>query len=159
MLRVYVASSWRNEHQQAVVAAVREAGYLAYDFRVPVPGNNGFHWREIDPHWKDWTVPEYRKAMLHPIAERGYGLDMDALLACDVCVLVLPSGRSAHAEAGFACGKGKLVYVYSPEPHEPELVYKMFDGITDKLSDIVLACRVAAARFREVVWPASESYR
>jgi len=33
------------------------------------------------------------------------------LLAADAVVLVLPSGKSAHLEAGFAVGRGKPVYV------------------------------------------------
>ena len=41
---------------------------------------------------------------------------VEALRACDGCVLVLPSGRSAHLEAGWAAGAGKRVVVYVPEP-------------------------------------------
>ena len=32
MMRVYVASSWRNEHQPIVVSCLRDAGYQVYDF-------------------------------------------------------------------------------------------------------------------------------
>jgi hypothetical protein len=42
-MRIYVASSWRNEaKQQATVLALREAGHEVYDFRHPAPGNEGF---------------------------------------------------------------------------------------------------------------------
>ena len=43
-MRIYVASSWRNTHQQAIVAALREAGHDVYDFRNPRPGDKGFAW-------------------------------------------------------------------------------------------------------------------
>ena len=55
---------------------------------------------------------------------------MDALNTADVLVLVLPSGRSAHVEAGYHAGHGKPVVVFIPEERsEPELMYKMFTAI------------------------------
>lgn len=43
---VYVASSWRNPSQPAVIAALRAAGIDCYDFRNP-PGGTGFSWSEV----------------------------------------------------------------------------------------------------------------
>ena len=103
-LKIYVASSWRNTFQPDVVAALREDGHEVYDFRYPAPGNKGFSWSEIDPHWKEWTPEQYREALSHPIAMAGYLLDSNALRTCDACVLVLPSGRSASWEFGYAMG-------------------------------------------------------
>ena len=62
---------------------------------------------------------------------------MEALKAADTCVLVLPCGRSAHAEAGWMAGAGKRVIVYIPEMVEPELMYKLFDEVVDNLDDLV----------------------
>lgn len=42
-------------------------------------------------------------------------------------MLVLPSGMSAHLEAGWCAGKGKPVAIYVPEFKEAELMYKLFD--------------------------------
>lgn len=124
MKRIYVASSWRNTIQPAMVAALRKAGYEVYDFKNPAPGNNGFHWSDIDSQWETWTPAQLREAHQHPIAEAGFKLDMDALMAADGCVLVMPSGRSAHLEAGYAVGAGKPTVVLLAEG-EPELMYKM----------------------------------
>ena len=55
----------------------------------------------------------------------------------DICVLVLPCGRSAHTEAGWFAGKGKKVIAYIPTKQEPELMYKLFDGIAVSLNDLV----------------------
>ena len=38
-MKIYVASSWRNAQQPAVVARLREAGHEVYDFRNPAPAN------------------------------------------------------------------------------------------------------------------------
>lgn len=123
-MKIYVASSWRNGYQQAVVAYLRTMGHEVYDFRNPAPGDRGFSWSEIDPNWKAWTPTEYREALKHPVAARGHSFDMAALRGCDACVLVLPSGRSASWEFGFAMGEGKIAAVFMPEPCEPELMYR-----------------------------------
>jgi hypothetical protein len=47
--RIYVASSWRNDVQPVAVEMFRQLGHEVYDFRNPRPGDNGFHWSDIDP--------------------------------------------------------------------------------------------------------------
>ena len=128
-MKIYVASSWRNAYQPEIVEILRAEGHEVYDFRNPREGDNGFHWSEIDPEWIDWTPEQYKKAMKHPIAESGFKSDFDAMKWADCCVMVLPCGRSANTEAGWMKGAGKEVYVYIPEPQEPELMYKIYDGI------------------------------
>lgn len=126
MKRIYVASSWRNSLQAQVVAALREASHEVYDFRNPAPGEHGFAWSEVDPDWRKWTPPKFTVNLYrgHPAVVRGYGFDKAALEKCDTCVCVLPCGRSAHLEAGYAIGKGKLViFLLQPEGFEPELMY------------------------------------
>lgn len=137
-LRIYLASSWRNASQPAVVRTLRDLGSEVYDFRAPVPGNEGFHWSEIDPAWETWTAREYVEALEDPIAVRGFGLDMAALGGCDACVLVLPCGRSAHLELGWAVGHGKRSAVYIVQPStEPELMYRMVDHVVTDLRDLI----------------------
>lgn len=123
-MKIYVASSWRNMLQPAIVHMLRSSGHQVYDFRHPSPGNSGFNWCEIDPVWKEWTPEEYRDALQHPIAARGYSSDIDALRGADAVVLVLPSGRSASWEFGYAMGQGKPGYVVMLESCEPELMYR-----------------------------------
>jgi hypothetical protein len=130
-MRIYVASSWRNSFQPQVVLDLRADGHEVYDFRHPAPGNNGFHWSEIDLGWKDWSAPEFRSALNHPIADRGFACDMDALRSAEAVVLLLPCGRSAHLEAGWAAGAGKRVLILlDPNGNEPELMYKMAEVYT-----------------------------
>ena len=54
-------------------------------------------------------------------------------------VLVLPCGRSAHTEAGWFAGKGLKTIVYMPEKQEPELMYKLFDGVVGSMDELVKA--------------------
>lgn len=123
-MRIYVASSWRNEYQQACVADLRDCGHEVYDFRNPAPGNKGFHWSEIDPDWRTWTPEQFAQALSHPIAQKGFGTDFMGMCNAEACVLVLPCGRSAHLEAGWFCGQGRPVFVlHPPDQMEPELMY------------------------------------
>jgi hypothetical protein len=157
-MKLYVASSWRNPHQQNVVRVLREFGHDVYDFKNPAPGNNGFGWRSIDPDWKRWSPRKFAECLNHPIAEAGYQLDFQAMAAAEGCVLVLPCGRSAHIEAGWFCGRAMPVWIlippgkhsYSNAPcaecgdmegcHggvEPELMYKLAsEGVFDNLNDL-----------------------
>lgn len=137
-MKIYVASSWRNQHQQSVVCALRRIGHDVYDFLNPAPGYHGFSWSEIDSNWQQWTPDEYRKALQHPIAKRGYDYDIGALRACDVCVLVLPSGRSASWEFGYAMGSGERGIVCQFDPCEPELMYREAEIVTT-LAELVAA--------------------
>lgn len=41
-MRIYVASSWRNEIQPDVVSALQGVGHDVYDFRHPIDGIEGF---------------------------------------------------------------------------------------------------------------------
>lgn len=137
MPKVYVASSWRNERQPAVVEALRNDGYFVYDFRNPSPEDKGFQWSAIDPEWKGWQPEAFRDALTHPVAEYGFTLDMNALNECDICVLVMPCGRSAHLEAGYAAGAGKRVFILQEEPGEPELMYKIADDICVSIPELL----------------------
>lgn len=104
--KIYVASSWRNAIQPEVVITLRLDGHVVYDFKNPRKGYSGFSWSEIDPKWKEWSASQYVAALDHPKAKHGFASDFNAMKWADVCVLVLPCGRSAHLELGWMAGAG-----------------------------------------------------
>lgn len=104
--RIYVASSWRNEYYPEVVVRLREVGHEVYDFRHPPSGDPGFKWSSVSEDYMEWSPQQYRDMLHHPKAERQFHNDIEAMESCDVCVLVLPCGRSAHTEAGWFAGNG-----------------------------------------------------
>ena len=136
---IYVASSWRNVYYPDVVAKLRAAGHDVYDFRNPPSGDPGFKWGNVDSRYMEWTPEEYRDHLMHPKAIKQFGNDIEAMEACDTCVLVLPCGRSAHTEAGWFAGRGKKVLVYIPEKQEPELMYKLFSGVCCSMEELINA--------------------
>lgn len=139
---IYLASSWKNTYYPSVLAALRAAGHEVYDFRNPDndpnPEDKGFKWSKVDPNWQDWTPAEYREQLYNnPLAEQQFQNDLQALEACDVCVLLLPCGRSAHTEAGWMAGQGKRVYVLIPEKQEPDLMYRLFSGVCTSVDELI----------------------
>lgn len=135
-MKIYVASSWRNDYQSEVVAELRADGHEVYDFKNPEPGDDGFHWSEIDGGWKSWSHRQYIDALMHPVAIGGFGKDWRAMQWADAFVLVQPCGRSAHLELGWAVGAGKPTSILLRGDVEPELMAKMADFITDELQSI-----------------------
>lgn len=137
--RIYVASSWRNALQPSVVEALRAAGHEVYDFRNPAPGNHGFSWSEIDPEWKDWDPETFNRLLSsHPVAASGFASDKGGLEWCDTCILVLPCGRSAHLELGYAAGQGKDTFVLlHPDKFEPELMYLLNTACSTSIEQII----------------------
>lgn len=133
---IYVATSWRNKYQREAVMRLRQWGFHVYDFKHPTDLDYGFHWADIDPggDWEKWSTQQFITALDHPRAIEGFNSDANACLRANACVLVLPSGRSAHLEAGFVRGRGKRLFIWSPERCEPELMYK-FGLLSENLED------------------------
>lgn len=137
MAKIYVASSWRNAQQPEVVATLRANGHEVYDFRNPPHGKGGFAWKEIDPNWQQWSASAYRAALKSPIAQAGFNSDFDGMKWADVCVLLLPCGRSAHLEAGWMAGAGKSTVVLTRDREEPELMALLCDRICISIDEVL----------------------
>lgn len=138
---IYLASSWKNKYYPDVLAALRAAGHEVYNFRSPHddPNEKGFTWQQVDANCMDWTAEEYQRNLRHPLAEQQFKNDLEAMEACDTCVLVLPCGRSAHMEAGWFAGKGKrvMVLITDQDSFEPELMYKLFTGVCKDVPELL----------------------
>ena len=141
MSRIYVASSWRNNIQPAVVRHLRKEGHAVYDFKNP-PGGTGFAWSKVASEGAPKDYIGYKAALADPIAAAGYLSDMRAMEWADTCVLVLPCGRSAHLEAGWFAGRGKRLMILTNNNEEWELMALMANLITNDLNEIVSELRV-----------------
>lgn len=138
-MRIYVASSWRNEKYPIVVEALRAAGHEVYDFRNPhLPGTHGtaFHWSKIDPNWQSWTPDQFRDALKHPLAVKGLASDRAGLEWADACVCVMPCGRSAHLELGYMLGAVRIGIILI-DASEPELMYGLADHLCVTIVEVI----------------------
>jgi hypothetical protein len=78
----------------------------------------------------------------HPRSIEGFDSDFDAMKRADTFVLVLPCGRSAHLELGWAVGAGKRTAILLDPDLDtntvtPELMYKMVDFIAPSVFDLL----------------------
>jgi hypothetical protein len=108
-----------------------------YDFKNPYNDTKGFRWETVDPNWQNWNNEEFLEGIEHPNALWGFRNDFNYLNACDMCVLVLPCGRSAHLEAGFCVGMGKQLHIILDNKSEPELMYRMAYRIHSNLNELL----------------------
>lgn len=138
-MRVYVASSWRNTLQPSVVHSLRLAGHDVYDFRNPEPGDYGFSWKQCAEPEQLADPRRFRDEVLtHKVARAGFVKDMTALRRADATVLLLPCGRSAHLELGYATGAQQRTVVLLDDPmSEPELMYLMNTAICTTMEEVL----------------------
>lgn len=113
----------------------------------------------VKPKGSDWEsargelaeqtheAAEYLQMIEHPRASEGFISDFNAMQRADTFVLVLPCGKSAHLELGWAVGAGKRTAILLEDPVEPELMYKMVDYIAPSLPELLtwLGLRVEVA--------------
>lgn len=130
-MKIYLASSWRNnEYYKMYDYLTKELGYTVYDFRN---ANSKFSWRQVDPEFGMGSNKRYLEHINDEKCEVAFASDMGALSECDVCVMLMPCGNSAHMEAGYAVGAGKPVAVFlgDDDSLRPDLMWKMAEVITD----------------------------
>lgn len=138
-MKIYVASSWRNDRQVDVVAVLRSRGHEVYDFKNPEPGNHGFGWKQLGlGDFREWTGQQCREALAHPIARHAFATDSGALAWADCCVLLYPCGNDAHMEAGWAAGAGKLLVVVFADKADPGLMDLYADKICVSVDELVV---------------------
>ncbi len=118
-LRVYVASADE-----------------VYDFKQPAPCESGFAFSSIDREWQSWSHEAFRASLEPPLARHGSKRDFAAMERAGAFVLVLPCGRTAHLEAGWAVGKEKLLCILLDGVSEPDFMYKIVDELLDSIEDV-----------------------
>lgn len=144
--KIYVATSWKNVYQPEIVEHLRRSGHEVYDFRHPTKGDGGFSWSEIEGSMgkqsEEWTPEEWAEGLQHPSAQNGFKQDFEALEWCDTCLLVLPCGRSAHLELGWAIGSKRQTAIWFPKRKDweggtgPELMYLMANEFIWKMDGL-----------------------
>ena len=122
-----MASSWQNDVYPKVVETLRQAGHDVYDFRRQ--GGS-------DSNPSEMTSDRLLDFLDEPKVRSIFRNDMDALIASDAVVCVLPCGRSAHLELGYGIGAGKRTVLLWHDGDAPDIMHKAVDSIVFKVADI-----------------------
>lgn len=140
MKSVYVIGSLRNPKIPKFAQGLRQAGFAAFDsWYAPGP--------KADDYWRDYTKARglsYKEALQDWSAKHVFEFDKFHLDRCDVAVLLMPGGKSAHLELGYMIGKGKKGFIlFDKEPKRYDVMVQFATDIFFKEVDLINALRKA----------------
>jgi len=134
-MKIYIATSWRMEGTAILVAQrLREAGYLVDCFCDKSSGRHVFKWDDFSEgkgELENYDLPGLlKRAEVKYEVDYAFQEDKKQLDWAEVCVLIIPSGRSAHLEAGYAKGQGKKLYILGGFiKGQFDVMYNFADGL------------------------------
>jgi len=127
--RIYIAASWAMRNIAITLAQrLRTEGFEVDCFCDNTTGRYIFNFKDIvGNHPEEWDA---LRMLMEPEVKKAFAEDKKWLDWCDTCILLLPSGRSAHLEAGYVKGCGKKFYIYGEFLHsEWDVMYGFADGL------------------------------
>jgi hypothetical protein len=133
-MKVFVSSSWKNAQLvRALANRLRERGHQVFDFTDPESGVEGlggyiFDYAELAKIAESSEI-NWLAALNWNATKKAFVRDKAGLDWSDTAVMILPCGRSAHMEAGYAVGQGKRLFIIGDLPEgEFEVLYKLANG-------------------------------
>jgi len=130
-MKVYIASSWRNQGAVLDLASdLENAGFEVDAFCRASDKRYSFHWSEFVEDEADLLQYDALSFLSDPRVQRAFAEDKSWLDWADAIVMLMPCGRSSHLEAGYAKGRGKLLYIYGDfAKGEFDVMYGFADGL------------------------------
>ncbi|MEK7654375.1 MAG: hypothetical protein AAB345_03840 [Patescibacteria group bacterium] len=136
-LKVYLIGSLRNPEVPRIANAIREMGFDVFDdWYAAGP--------ETDDKWRDYEKARghnYKEALEGYAANHVFEFDRKHLEECDIAILCLPCGKSAHLELGQVLGSGKKGYILLDNPERWDVMYKFAGGIFTSFEELEVELR------------------
>lgn len=104
---------------RTIADALRSDGHQVFDFTDPVNRPEGlghFVFNASDWAGKPLKEIDWLEFLQFEATRTAFNSDRGGLDWADTVVLILPCGRSAHMEAGYAVGKGKDLFIIGELP-------------------------------------------
>jgi hypothetical protein len=138
MKSIYLVGSLRNPEIPVIANEIEALGFEVFD--------NWFSAGKIaDDSWKAYEQLRgrtYAQALEGYSARHVFEFDKKHLIRCDMCVLILPAGKSGHLELGVALGMGKKGYILSDDTADRwDVMYQFATGIFFSRNDLFNALR------------------
>ena len=127
-MKIYIATSWRMQGAALIMTSwLRSEGMEVDCFCDESTGRYVFHFSEISADADSINGIDFLEDRR---SQKAFAEDKKWLDWADTCILMLPSGRSAHLEAGYAKGCGKKLYIVGDfPPGEFDVMYGVADGL------------------------------
>lgn len=130
---IYLIGSLRNPQIGEIAAKLRAAGHEVFDdWYAAGP--------EADDYWQKYEIAKgnnYKQALQGYAAKHVFSFDKHHLDRCDLAILALPAGKSAHLELGYIVGKGKPGYILLDSPDRWDVMYQFANGVFYTVEEIV----------------------
>ena len=148
-MKIYLASSWKNQESVLEMAELlRLEGHLVDAF-CEEENRVSFNWSELfgimDREGVDVTELNAKDMMNHWRVQVAFKVDKKYLDWSDAVIMLLPCGRSAHLEAGYAVGRGKKLYIVGGfEKGEFDVMYGFADSMYDysEMQDLLIELKL-----------------
>ena len=131
---VYLIGSLRGKLVEQAAKALRAAGYEVFDDWFAAGP-------EADDHWQRYSNERghtYKEALAGHAAQNVFAFDKKHLDRADIVVLVLPAGKSAHLELGYAIGQGKPGFVLFDEvPERYDVMYNFANAVCFSVDELL----------------------
>ncbi|NWL89586.1 hypothetical protein DMN77_18725 [Paenibacillus sp. 79R4] len=138
--KIYLASSWKNADKVKYIKGLLvSSGFEVDAFCDPDDGRFVFSF-DLLP---DVENKDARTVLKEPVVQRAFIEDKKWLDWADTVLLILPAGKSAHLEAGYAAGTGKRLVIYQEEfpAGEFDVMYGFADLVSSDLQEIICFMR------------------
>jgi len=134
MSSIYLIGSLRNPNIGTIANELRSAGHDVFDdWYAAGP--------EADDYWQKYEIAKgnnYKQGLQGYAAKHVYSFDKYHLDRCEVAVLALPAGKSAHLELGYFIGCGKPGYILLDNPDRWDVMYQFANGVFYSVEDLII---------------------
>lgn len=129
--RIYIASSWKNAFAcKVVVDFLASKGFKYIDCFCYDKFDKGRFVFDMSKLPGGCAKDNAAQALERPEFKEAFREDKYWLDWANTVLLVLPAGRSAHLEAGYAKGRGKRLFIMGEFPDgEWDVMYAFADGL------------------------------
>lgn len=131
-IKVYLIGSLRNQEIPNLAQEIRKLGFDVFDdWYAAGP--------EADDKWRDYEKARghtYREALSGLAADHVYQFDKKHLDECNIAILYLPAGKSAHLELGYVIGKEKTGYILLDNPERWDVMYLFAHGVFHNFAEL-----------------------
>ena len=132
-MRIYIASSWKNQHAVEMLTALLRAH-----------GHEVISWVEnnYEEGYTATGATDFEKWVKTESAEKAFEYDTHGAMTCELFIYVGPAGKDAAAECGLCYGQrlaGKTIPMLAlyAKGEDFGLMRKMFEGWYGRYTDIL----------------------